>query len=287
MQRFKLLCVILKVDVILSSACDKSLVAQSMLIMTINNPYMLFKNCSFILIFCLFFFLIGHVNAQEESVADTLASETKITPTDTIRKTKDKSKVGKQGLQINWNNLPYSFDDIAFMVGVTNSSLYYSNYFRELSFTPGFIIGAEDFFPVFDKAFLHVGLKYAQLGFEHTPYNVVFTTHNIDIPLFLSYELPELRSFDLRLLFGSRFLFRTGSNTKGTYPTSPEIFRFNPTQFSNFDFGFVFGLSAEYKNFYSSARGYTGFIKLIPSDTGMNNSFSLEVGYFIFRNLRK
>lgn len=248
---------------------------------------MVFKNFCYISFFCFFFFLTGSINAQAVTTVNTVAVENKAISSDTIPKAREKSKKKKEAGKINWNNLPYAFDDITFMVGISNSGLYYSNHYRELSFKPGFIIGAEDFFPVFNKAFLHVGLKYAQLGFEHTPYNVVFTTHNIDIPLFLSYELPELRSLDLRLLIGSRFLFRTGSTTQGTYPNSPDITRLNPTQFSNFDFGFVFGLSAEYKNFYFTARGYTGFIKLIPSDTGMNNSFSLEVGYFIFRNLRK
>lgn len=220
---------------------------------------------------------------------DTPEPETRVVTTDSVLLKNNSSKLEKskkKGFRINWYNLPYAFDDLSIMVGFTNSNLYYSNHYRELSFTPGFTIGAEDFFPVFDKAFLHVGLKYTQLGFEHSAYDMVFTTHHIDVPFFLSYELPELREIDFRLLIGSRFLFRTGSTIKGSYPAASDIYRFIPTQFSHFDFGFTFGLSAEYKNFYTSLRGYTGFIKLMPDDTGMNTSYGLELGYFIFRNLR-
>jgi hypothetical protein len=232
---------------------------------------------------------VSQINAQNLSDTTALKEEIKAITDDSFdvkNKTAKTSKTEKKGFNINWYDLPYTFDDLSIIIGITNSNLYYSNHYRELSFTPGFSIGAEDFFPVFNKAFLHVGLKYTQLGFEHSAYAVKFTTHNIDIPFFLSYELPELRSFDLRLLIGTRFLFRTGSTTRGNYPPSEDIYRFRPSQFSPFDFGFVFGLSAEYQNFYTSLRGYTGMIKLAPDDTGMNTSYSIDFGYFIFRNLR-
>ncbi|MBX2946553.1 MAG: outer membrane beta-barrel protein [Cyclobacteriaceae bacterium] len=201
--------------------------------------------------------------------------------------THHQNKTRKKIWPIDWNNLPYSFDDMTLLVGINTSGIYYSNNYRELSYITGYSIGVEDFIPVFERAFFHFGLKYTRRGFEHSDYHVKFKTHNIDVPLFLSYELPALRMNDLRLLIGSQLVFRTGSTTEGAYTSPGDYYRYYPTQFSNFDFGFMFGLSAEFNNFYTTVRSFSGFVKLMPDDTGMNSTFSLEVGYFIFRNLRK
>jgi hypothetical protein len=209
---------------------------------------------------------------------------------DTIISTNDSVKVRKKSNGIDWNNLPYLFDDMTIVFGLSRSGLYYTENYRELSHIGGWSIGVEDFLPVFDRAFFHFGLKYAQRGFEHERHSIKFITHNIDMPLFLSYELPALRSFDFRLLFGGQFTLRTGSERKGSY-ISPgfgdSYYFYRPSEFNRYDFGFTFGLSAEHNNIYFRLRGFSGYRKLMPDDTGMNSAFSAEVGYFVFRNLRK
>jgi hypothetical protein len=217
-------------------------------------------------------------------------SEDIIVSSDTLVSNQD-SIIQKKSFKINWSNLPYLFDDMSIIVGANRSGLYYTEYYRELGHINGFTVGVEDFIPVFERAFFHFGVKYARRGFSHAKHNIQFRTHNLDLPMFLSYELPAMRMYDLRLLFGGQMSFRTGSTTLGRY-TAPNIpgesnYYYIPSSFNNFDFGFTFGLSAEFNDFYFRLRSFNGYWKLMPDDTSMNSSFSLEIGYFIFRKLRK
>lgn len=214
----------------------------------------------------------------------------KLTQTETILPVEDSVKSKKKSPWINWRYLPFMFDDMTLIVGINRSGLFYTENYRELSHVGGYTIGVEDFIPVFERAFFHFGVKYARRGFEHSRHSIKFKTHNIDMPLFLSYELPAMRMYDLRLLFGTQTTYRTGSTMQGVYPaTSPTgpFYRYMPTSFRHFDFGFTFGLSAEHNDFYFRLRGFSGFVNIMPDDTGMNSSFSLEIGYFILRNLRQ
>ncbi|HMP98652.1 MAG TPA: outer membrane beta-barrel protein [Cyclobacteriaceae bacterium] len=227
-------------------------------------------------------------NAKLDSAINLLDTLSIIVP-DTIKGSVSTEKSRKK-ITIDWHNLPYIFDDMSIIAGVSRSGLHYTANYRELSHIGGWTLGVEDFVPVFERAFLHFGVKYARRGFEHSRHDIKFITHNIDMPLFLSYELPAMRLYDFRLFFGAQTSIRTGSNRQGNYgvPLPGETFyTYIPSQFNRFDFGFTFGLSAEVKDFYIRMRAFSGYFKLMPDDTGMNSAFSLEVGYFVFRNLRR
>jgi hypothetical protein len=190
--------------------------------------------------------------------------------------------------KINWTSLPYFFDDLLLTGGVNRSNIYFSSHYSELSHITGFQTGIENYYPVMDKAFIHYGAIFSARGFEHQSQNIRFRTYNFDFPIYLAYELPALREFDLRLLLGAQFTKRTGAIESSSYAATNEAtFKYRPSQFARFDFGFTTGLSAEYGNHYFRARVFHGYMKMMPNEQGMNAAFFFDYGYFFFRGLRK
>lgn len=189
-----------------------------------------------------------------------------------------------------FHRLPYLFDDLLVIGGVSQNGLYYTRNFRELGHTTGWQIGVENYYPVFDRAFLHYGFIYSERGFAHTARGVEFTKTYFDVPLFLSYELPELEFLDWRLIMGAKFSYMLEAGQSGEYSDAvngDEFFRYDRDDFHNLDWGFFVGFSFEKKDFYLRVSAYTGVVKLVPQDQGMRSSFSLDLGYFLFRGLRE
>jgi hypothetical protein len=203
----------------------------------------------------------------------------------------DSLSISKEQQKFNWNKVPYFVDDLLLTAGVNRSGLYYTRNYLELTHKNGFQMGIENYYPLTEKAFIHYGIQYAQRGFNHKLYDVSFTTHYIDMPLYLAYELPALRSFDWRLFVGTQLSFLTKTSMKGDYSEllngTEDKYLYNGSQFQNYDWGFCFGLSMEYDQFYSRLRIFNGVVKLAPDDQGMNSAFYIEFGYFLFRKMRK
>lgn len=245
----------------------------------------------FTLVVFICFFCLYSLNAQTPALADTVSQDQiQISALDSTAVNAKDSATAKTKKGFRWNNLPYFMDDIMVIGGINRSGLYYTVNYLELAHKTGFQIGIENYTPLLEKAFLHYGVLYANRGFEHERHSITFTTHNLDIPLFLAYELPANRRFDWRFYVGTQISTRIGASASANYQ-SPELgddyFRYFPDRFQRMDWGFSWGSSMEYGDFYWRFRAFSGVVKLTPEDQGMNSSFSLEFGYFPFRRLRK
>lgn len=196
------------------------------------------------------------------------------------------------------DNLPYFYDDVMIIGGINQSSLHFSNRYKELGVKGGWSLGIEGYYPILERAFLVSGINFAQVGFAHKEYDVDFTLSQINIPILVAYELPVLRDFDWRLFLGTQISLYTGGRADGEYTDTDgdlDMFRYDLDDLTPFDFGFSFGLSWERSNYYLRLRGYMGVMKrfatLDPNtgvgDMGMMQSFSIEFGYLLFRPLRK
>ncbi|WP_194774484.1 outer membrane beta-barrel protein [Pararhodonellum marinum] len=188
----------------------------------------------------------------------------------------------------NWNNLPYFMDDLMLIVGLNRGGIHFSNEFKDLSFASGYQIGVEGFLPLGNITFFDYGIHFSNRNFIHNPQDILFESYFLDLPIYVSFSLPELRSIDLRLLLGAQFSSRLGTRQSKPYVLNdPEMFYYIPSQFKNFDFGMTFGLSGEVGDFYGRLRGYVGANNFYSQEQGAYSAFSIEMGYFIFRRYRK
>lgn len=211
------------------------------------------------------------------SVSDTVLSDAVIV---------ERSNTGIVGAL---KQLPFLFDDVIFVGGVLRSGLYYTPNYEEISHVTGWKAGAETYFPLFPRAFIHSGLYFARRGFAHSFYDVSFFSDHLEIPLLLSYELPELERMDWRFITGIKFSHALSTRMSGVYDLSgdaSEFFQYNPGNFNRPDWGFYYGMSMEFRNLYFRAGIYTGVVKIDPADQGMRSVFSFDAGFFLFRSLR-
>ena len=185
-----------------------------------------------------------------------------------------------------WGELPYFFDDLMVVVGYGRSGVYMSRFYPDTKRIGGLVLGIENYFPVLPKAFLHYGVHTTSRGLLHTPYDVKLRTQYLDVPLFLSYELPELRQYNLSVQLGMQYSGQLSGRLRGAYPDD-FTFRYDPAQLRKHHLGYVFGLSLEHKSWYGRVRMLPTLTKLVANDQGMNTSLQIEFGFFPFRNLRK
>lgn len=191
--------------------------------------------------------------------------------------------------------LPYFMDDIQLIGGLNTAGLYMSDNYRNLSYAKGFQFGLESYIPVGQIIFFNYGVHFSQRNFMYK--DDLFKNNFIDIPLYVSYELPVLKSVDLRFFLGWQFSYRLSSVSDQRYfeegGSGNEYYKVD--DFNRFDTGWTFGLSGEYKSIFFRARSYVGLGGISPTTIidgktnikGTFNSIGLEAGYFLFRNFRK
>lgn len=183
-------------------------------------------------------------------------------------------------------------DDTYIIGGLNYSGIYYSNHFRNLSYATGLMLGVEQYFPTKGKFFTSLGAHFSNRAFRHhTPQlNVVFNNLYLDIPLTFSYELPVFRSLDFRILLGTFVSARLASWSRSGYDKAyiddSSNFIYQTSDFKRTDFGWLFGLSMEHKNYLFRVRCISGWNNLDKKDQGMINGLSMEMGYFLFRDKR-
>jgi len=194
---------------------------------------------------------------------------------------------------LNKSSLSFIMDDTYIFGGINKSGIYYSRHFRDLSHGTGYSFGFEQYFPYKRKLFLNAGIGLNQMRFNYG-YNDEFVKINnlyLQVPLTAAYELPILKDYDFRLLLGFVIGVRLNSIINGDYDKllleRPDLLVFTKADFHRGDVGWQFGLSAEHNNFIFRLRSYSGFIKFDKKDQGMQSSFNLEIGYFLFRSLKK
>lgn len=193
---------------------------------------------------------------------------------------------------LNKSKLYLILDDTYFIGGVNTSGIYYSNNFRNLSYKPGFSFGVEQYFPLKGKVFLSTGIHIGQRNFYFLKEEPRIEVKNLylDLPLTAAFELPIMRNYDFRIFLGTVFAFRLKSKIKGNYDEiinqNPNVFIYQNHDFHSVDFGWHFGLSAEYRNILFRIRSYSGFVKFDQKDQGMMSSFNFEIGYFLFRGIK-
>jgi hypothetical protein len=191
---------------------------------------------------------------------------------------------------LNKTRLSFILDDIYFFAGATYSGIYYSNQFRDLTYRPGMTFGVEQYIPMSGKWFLTTGVNISQRNFMHNTKDQVVRVNNLYLnsPVAASFELPILRNYDLRFMLGANIGVRMNSNLGDSYLTNPgepsNYFVYDTDDFHKWDWGWLFGFSIEHRAFIFRTRCYAGFRKFDNKDQGMMNSFSFEIGYFLFRN---
>lgn len=186
----------------------------------------------------------------------------------------------------------YLLYDTYIVAGLNTGGIYYSNEFRELSRRPGFHMGLEQYIPMKRIMFLSAGLHYSQRNFQHRVSSQVnFISHYLDVPLYASFELPILKDFDMRFMLGVQAGVRLSSTQKGAYGEAyladDARFVYSTSDFQRIDGGWSFGVSFERANFMLKLRSYMGFFKVDVKDQGMMHTLNLDVGYFIFRPIKK
>lgn len=218
---------------------------------------------------CLFILILHKAQAQEH-IGDTLVFSA-----------------------LNKSKISFILDDTYVIGGINTSGIYYSNHFRDLSYRGGFSIGVEQYFPLRGKVFLSSGIGISQRNFSYQRMPPGITVKNLylDVPVTAAFELPILKELDFRIFVGGAIGIRLSSNIRGDYEAllseHPELFVYQNSDFHNGDYGWHFGLSAEYNDILFRFRSYSGFIKFDQKDQGMMSSFSVEVGYFLFRSMQK
>lgn len=194
---------------------------------------------------------------------------------------------------LNKSRWSFILEDTYVFGGVNTSGIYYSNHFRDLSYKPGFTGGIEQYFPLKGRVFLSAGVNVSQRNFVYTPSSpgVEVNSLYLDVPMTAAIELPVMRSIDFRMLLGANVGFRLHSNVIGAYEDlvqqQPDVMVYQTSDFHSVDFGWHFGLSAEYKNILFRVRSFSGFTKFDQKEQGMMSSLSVELGYFLFRGLKK
>lgn len=191
---------------------------------------------------------------------------------------------------LNKSKLSFLLDDTYLFVGVNTSGIYYSNHYRNLSNKPGYSAGVEQYLPLRGNVLITTGLVVSQRNFQYTkdPNSAEVKNTYLDLPIRAAFELPVLRKLDFRIFFGANVATRLTSEINREKQESftdidPDEFSYKLDDFNRMDFGWNFGFSAEYRNFNFRIQSFSGFIKVDKKDQGMLNSFSMDVGYFIFR----
>lgn len=194
----------------------------------------------------------------------------------------------KNKKKYTWSTLPYILDDFMIIGSVDRNGIYMAKDFRYLNYATAVGMGAEVYYPLMDKAFLHTGLLFKNRKFEHGFPEAIFHNYWLCLPVFLAYELPSLKKWDLRFLVGFESSVKLNSSLKKPYSLSGHgsDFYYNAEEFRKSDIGLTFGLSIEKYSYYLRLRHFIGTANVMKNVQGSNHSYSLEFGYFIFRNLR-
>jgi hypothetical protein len=194
-----------------------------------------------------------------------------------------------------WQNfkqsLSYAKEDISFGVGVNTSGIYISKYRRDTKMGLGTQIFSGIYLPYSDNMFFHAQLGISYQQYQHRALNnlIHVDLFFLELPLFISAQLPISNTVETRFLLGWQSNLTLGSNQKGAYPenwaSDGSGIEYTSGNMMRTDFGLYFGLGAEYKRWMFRFSGFTGIRKIVESDTGMINTFKLEIGFFPFRKL--
>jgi hypothetical protein len=195
----------------------------------------------------------------------------------------------------SWHNfkqsLGYAKEDINFGLGVNTSGIYMSKYRRDTEMGAGGQIFSGIYLPYSDNMFFHAQLGLAYQQFQHNALNskINIDMFFLELPLFISAQLPISNTVETRFLVGWQSNLLIGSNQRGSYTenwsSEGSGIQYNPNNLMRADFGFYFGFGIEYQRWLFRVSGFTGIKKLVEIDTGMINTFKLEIGFFPFRKL--
>lgn len=183
------------------------------------------------------------------------------------------------------SNIPYFTNDLFLVAGLNYGGLYWSNYFKELRSAGGFSLGVEGYTPMGNMTFINYGLHFAQRNFIHGRQEILFSNNYLDMPIYVSFRLPEFQNIDFRFFLGTQFSYRLGSNQQSPYlPGNLDAFEFDTDRFNRFDTGMNFGLSGETGRVFFRLRSFVGISKLDRMEQAPLSAFFIEGGYFLFRN---
>lgn len=192
---------------------------------------------------------------------------------------------------VNQSTLDFFLDDIFVTAGMTVSNLYYSQLFRNLNYDSGLSFGVEKYFPMRGLMFMSTGLKLTERNFayRHQAFEENVRNVYLNAPVSFSIELPVLKKLDLRFLLGANVGYRLNSKINRVERDADDSLKFQGYRINDFhdvDFGWVFGFSTEYRDFFFRAKSYYGYVKLYKNDQGMIHSFNFDLGCFLFRNIK-
>jgi len=188
-------------------------------------------------------------------------------------------------------DFPYYLDDLVIVAGLNNGGIYFNKNNSETTYGYGSHFGVEHYQSPGMNLFINYGLHFNNTNFRQRSADIEFSLYRLQAPIFVSYEIPELREFDFRFLLGFEFSYLLNASMSRAYnafeQASPDFFNYQPNKFSKFDAGLFFGLSVERDNYYFRIGSTINVINLDPNEQGMIHQLHLTLGAFPFRFLRK
>lgn len=208
------------------------------------------------------------------------------------QQTKDNEKKNDKENKSFFEDIPYYADDFLITAGLNNGGLYFNKNNFETTYGYGSHFGVEHYQSLGMNLFANYGLHFNNTNFRQRSTDMDFSLYRLELPFFVSYEIPELRKFDFRFLLGGQFSYllnatRSRDYTQEEITGDNTIFIYDPSGFRRFDMGLFFGLSMEIDNYYFRIGSTINVNKLDPNEQGMIHSLHLTVGVFPFRYLRK
>ena len=207
----------------------------------------------------------------------------------------DTSRAGGFNFDIDFSRVSYMLGDVMVVGNYCRTFVGMSRDYQDLSAAHGFGINFESYTPLMPKAFFNYGVGYTNKGFTHTPpplgQAIDYRLHYLEVPFYLSYELPELRDLDLRFCIGGQLSYLVHASSSGPLDElrAMEYGRhiFEPDGFTALDIALLFGLSIERGKFFGRARGVVGSAMVSAPNTGQMTAFHLDLGYFPFRRTQR
>jgi len=207
----------------------------------------------------------------------------------------DSLRTNAFNFDIDFSRVSYLLGDVMVVGNYCRSFVGMSRDYQDLTAAHGYGISFESYTPLMPKAFLNYGVGYTNKGFTHTPpplgQAIDYRLHYVEVPFYLSYELPELRDLDLRFCIGGQLSYLAHATSTGSLDElrAMEYSRhiFEPDGFTRLDLALLFGLSIERGRFFSRARGVVGSAMVSPPNTGQMTAFYLDLGYFPFRRSQR
>lgn len=196
---------------------------------------------------------------------------------------------GQESKSEVWSELKQSVrfiqEDVHVGFGTNLSGVYTSRFRNQTKMGTGFQLFLGAYLPYSNNLFFHSQLGFAQTYFTHHvgSEHIRVGMSTLELPIFISALLPISNAVETRLLLGWQGNLIIRNAVSGNYPEGTNSIMYTRNELMKSDFGFYFGFAVEYRKWFLRSSGFVGINSIINNDTGMLNTFKLDLGYFMFR----